>query len=81
MGVYEAKAACSPISETIMVIPLGISVQLFSENITVFVVTVWIVVYTLIRYKKIPLIELNFLWLVRGRYNHLLIKLFKSINN
>ena len=47
-----------------MVIPLGISVQLFSENITVFVVfyAVWIVVYTLIRYKKIPLIELNFLW-------------------
>ena len=60
----KQKQPAIPVWETIMVIPLGISVQLFSENITVFVVfyAVWIVVYTLIRYKKIPLIELNFLW-------------------
>lgn len=60
----KQKQPAIPAWETIMVIPLGISVQLFSENITVFVAfyAVWIVVYTLIRYKKIPLIELNFLW-------------------
>ena len=58
----KQKQPAIPVWETIMVIPLGISVQLFSENITVFVVfyAVWIVVYTLIRYKNIPLIELKF---------------------
>ena len=47
-----------------MVIPIGISMQLFCENITIFAVSyaVWVIVYTLIRYRKIQAIQLNFLW-------------------
>lgn len=42
----------------------GISVQLFSEHVTIFVLlyAVWVAVYTLVRYRKLPVIQVNFLW-------------------
>lgn len=45
-------------------IPAGISVQLFSEHVTIFVLlyAVWVAVYTLVRYRKLPVIQVNFLW-------------------
>lgn len=53
-----------PLWKTILVIPLGISVQLFSENVTLFVAlyAVWVAVYTLIRYRKISAMQINFIW-------------------
>ena len=39
-------------------------IQLFSENITIIVVAyaVWMMIYTGVRYRKIYLIEVNYLW-------------------
>lgn len=42
---------------------MGICVQLFSENITIIVAAyaLWMLVYTAVRYRKIYLIEVNYL--------------------
>lgn len=54
----------TPLWKTFLVIPAGISVQLFSEHVTIFVLlyAVWVAVYTLVRYRKLPVIQVNFLW-------------------
>lgn len=50
--------------QSLAVIPLGIAVQLFSEHITIFAVAygVWILLYTLVRYRKVYAVQVNFLW-------------------
>ena len=60
----QKQPVVSPVWKTIMVIPIGISMQLFCENITIFAVfyAVWVIMYTLIRYRKIQATQLNFLW-------------------
>lgn len=62
--LYRNKVEKYSWFQTLAVIPLGICVQLFSENITIIVVAyaVWMMIYTGARYRKIYLIEVNYLW-------------------
>ena len=62
--LYRNKVEKYSWFQTLAVIPLGICVQLFSENITIIVVAyaVWMMIYTGVRYRKIYLIEVNYLW-------------------
>lgn len=61
--LYRKKAEKYSCFQTFAVIPLGICVQLFSENITIIVAAyaLWMLVYTAVRYRKIYLIEVNYL--------------------
>ena len=53
-----------PLWKTVLVIPIGFCVQLFSEHVTLFVLlyAAWVVVYTLIRHRKLLAMQVNFLW-------------------
>lgn len=64
--LYLEKVEKYSLFQTLIVIPLGISTQLFSENITVVVVAyaVWMIAYTGIRYKKVYPMQINYLWSV-----------------
>ena len=52
-----------PFWKTVLVIPIGFCVQLFSEHVTLFVLlyAVWVVVYTLIRHRKLQAMQVDFL--------------------
>lgn len=62
--IYRGQEQDSARWKIFVVIPLGISVQLFSENITVFVVLygIWVVLFTAIKYRKVYAVQINFLW-------------------
>lgn len=61
--LYRKKVEKYSCFQTFAVIPLGICVQLFSENITIIVAAyaLWMLAYTAVRYRKIYLIEVNYL--------------------
>ena len=52
-----------PLWKTVLVIPIGFCVQMFSEHVTVFVLLYagWVIVYTLVKYRKLPVIQVNYL--------------------
>lgn len=62
--LYRNKVEKYSWFQSLAVIPLGICVQLFSENITIIVAAyaIWMTGYTVVRYRKIYLIEVNYLW-------------------
>lgn len=61
---YKKKPCKFPLYRSLLIIPLGFFMQFFSENITILAVmyAIWLIVYTLLRYRRVYFIEINFLW-------------------
>lgn len=61
--LYRNKVEKYSWFQSLIIIPVGICTQLFSENITIITVAyaIWMIVYTVIKYRKVYLLEINYL--------------------
>lgn len=61
--LYRNKVEKYSWFQSLIIIPVGFCTQLFSENITVITVAyaVWMILYSAVRYKKVYLLQINYL--------------------